>query len=858
MDDCIKTLMDPEIQKKLFGESKVPEEAIRRMVQDIQWIKENSLKDPTLGSFKSRLNNYVADQKIQASVKKAVRANDRRIWKQMKTFSMQEAYYGDPVEGVKSMMSGSIKLGIGSRDSAYGRIANIHDWHMNKLYGGLESAKVREVVASGQLDGEIRSAWSALASGQEMPKVSEEAGKAAKVFHDVYKSLLVASRNAGIPVRELGGYTGAQLENIPKLRETTFEDWSKKVREFGIDKEKTFGANAGDTKAEERILKQIYESKKFGYESADSKMPKMDDEVRQGSSYSTKLSEKRSLRLLNHESETKYMAEYGRGNMLETASYDIARKSRMIGMVEKFGSNPEKMISDHIDRMVSIFKRDGRPDLALKLERGKTDINNVMFEMTNRAQIPGLNTIANIGESIRAMNSVSKLGWSGVMSLPNLAVSASTLRSFTGRGFLESMAHIGIDWVKTFAPENRAIMAKRAGYFIDDINRGNFAPEGAWDQAKGIGHRLMSAQFKINGMNLVNQMQHAFAHWFMSDVGDAVKGDWAAVDSQMKAGLMSVGITDKDFPILKHAVEVTADGREMVTVEGIENLDKSIVRARAQEVGLSAERYIADLRGKYYSAIIHGGTDATTSSTFRERAFISRGTYKGTASGEALRLLGQFKQFLVQAANIAIKTANMKPDEAKLARGILVSAKPDAFELAKLIAGSTAMGYMGLLMKEGIMSGADKALDATFGVESLRHKQDLNPFHPQTILNAMNRGGAMGIYMDFLLSDPKFSGAETVLGPTFGQLFGPVQKEVGLLRDDLINSGRDGVNKKSMREATVGAATIIKNNIPFAQFPIMKQALDYGINNVLQESLSHGYVERRKLRLMSEEAKRGR
>lgn len=865
--DCIEILKDPEIQKKLFGDQKVSDELIKRMAQDVEWIRENAAKDPSLGNYQSRVNKYIKDQKTNSDATKAVIVNDRRIMRGLKQHILQEAFYENPSEGIIGKISGSTTLGIGARDSAFGRITAIHNEHMNALSFGLEEAGVLEYVKSGQMDHPIREAWQALNRGEGMPDVSPEAKKAATVLHKVYRSLFITTREAGVPVRDLPGYAGPVLDDIKKLRDTPFETWSAAVRSFGIDREKTFGVNAGDATKENQILKAIFDGKRWGGLSSEAPMPTL-DEVKEGASYSRKLSATRQLRFMNADGESKYMDSFGRGNLLETVSFDIQRKSRMIGATQVFGSNPEKMINELMTQMQSKYAADGRGDLVQKLANKKSAIENVVKEMTNRGQIPGLSTMENITSGLKTAHSLSKLGWAGFNSLPNLAVTAMQLRSMTGDSFFGSMANIAFDWLKQLPMENRKEAARMAGYMLEDFNIGMFGEPDMWNQP-GRGSRMMQMMFKMNGMNAVNSMQNSFSNLFQMAVGEHANKYWADVPTQFKAGLMNVGIVEKDFPFLQKAVQEMPDGRQMVTVEGIRGIDPALVADRAKEVGLSPSRYISDLSYKYYSAIIHGGTDSTTSSTFRERSATAFGQNKGTWQRGVLDLVMQFKQFYFQSANIALKTLNMAPDEAKLSRGILVSKDKQYGEFAKLLVGTTAMGYASMMLKEGITTLSDKAWKSATGTEALSHHKSVDPTQVSTWLDAMNRGGAAGLYMDFLFGDnDQFKPSQALAGPTFGQLYDLSADAVARLRKESVKSaqgyidtgkfqtpgygpaGMDGAGKQFVRDMGMMA----KQLIPFGQFPIIQQAVNYGFYNKLQESLSPGYIERRKLRSAKERA----
>lgn len=876
MADCINILKDPEIQKKLFGDKQVSEEAIRRMAQDIEAIKKNSSLDPSGGTYQSRVSAYLKDQQAQSQIEKGVIANARRLQRDNLTYLKQPAFYEKPVEGIIGKISGAVTLGEGARDSAWARITGLTNEHLNFLNYGLEKAGVMKLVQSGQLDHDIKVAWEAIKLGNQIPdNISKEARDAAQVFHDTYKSLFVATRNAGVPVRDLPNFTGSVIDDIKKLRATPFDEWAAKVREFGIDKEKTFGVAAGDASAENKILKAIYDGKTIGNMSADSKMPDFNEELRYGASYSQKLSASRQLRLTNASAESAYNDAFGRGNVLENATYDIQRKSKMIGASMIFGPNPEQAILGQnglIDKMISQYNKDERFDLAGKLQNGRTQIAATVKEMTGKGSIPGVSPLADTVDKLKTVQSLSKLGWAGVNSLPNLAVAASQLTSLNGKNMFMNMADMAFEWLKQLPMEERARQSRAAGYVLEDSNIGAFGSAENWN-TPGLGSRLMKLQFKLNGMDAVNSMQNAFAKLHMEDVAENSTKSWEKTNSQFKAGMLNAGITEKDFPFLQKGIEAMPDGKDRVTVEGIRAIDPAIVKDRASELGVSTQRYLSDLSYKYYSNILHGGQDSTTSSTFREKAATSFGQNKGTWQRGTLDLVMQFKQFYFQAANIAIKTLNMRPDEAKLARGVLQSSGDSYGDFGKLLVGTTAMGYAAMLLKEGVTSLSEEAWKATTGTEAFANHKSVDPRKIQTWVDAMNRGGAAGFYMDSLLGDnDKFSASQSIAGPTFGQLYDLSTNAIANLRKTAIDSAQNYLDTGSMQDpmhnAHGGLSSAVKSvvrdiglgakqMVPFGQFPIVKQALDYGFYNQLQESLTPGYVQKRQLKLQRQQLREG-
>lgn len=871
--DCLLNILKPENIKAFFGENPPPEAAIKQMAADLRQLKASTDADATLGSYNSRLNAYIKDVEFQKQVEAGWKAAELRKARVISDFMQQKSNYDSPFQAFKAKLSGNTTLlSIGGRDSTFGRVGALHNEISTKIFHGLADMKLEEIAQAGTLDGEARQVARALSLGETMPNVSDEGKQYGLLMHQVNKSMLAAAREADIPVRNLPGFTGSITEDLSKLHTTEFEKWNEDVRAAGIDREKTFGTSAGDKAAEDKILKTIFDAKRLGFGSPDSAVPKISEEVREGVSYSRKLSERRVLKFQDAVAEQKYLDGYGKGNYLQTTLSDVARKSRMIGLVSHWGENPEAGLTNAIDTQLDKYKADNRMDLYNDLSKGRKELEDIMHVATNKSSIPGLNTKATIVDGILTAQAVAKLGYSGIMSLPNLAVTASTLRSYTGSGFMENMARIGSDWLKGFPAESRAAFAREAGFAISDANTSSIQSGNTMFGSVGRGFSYLAKNMqKFNGMDFVNSMQFHFARHFMADVAESATKSWENINPQMKTGLLMAGITEKDFPLLQHAIEEMPDGRKMVTVEGISNLDKSLVTEQAAEKGLSASGYINDLKSRYHGTIIHGMTDSTTSSTWRERAIISRGQEKGTWPRAVFDLVGQFKQFLFQAGNIATKIANQTADPVALAKGELTNSGSYAYgEMAKFLMGTTAMGAMALVMKEEIKRAGNFAFDE--GNDAFHKamgwapaqpvvtpgKHNIDPRSSEFWLEAMNRGGAGGMFMDALLGDnDAFPYAESLLGPTVGPLADVGLKELAVGRRGLIGKigslGADsGLTKAQKNDAASSGLRVLKGMVPFGQAPLMEQALNYGYYNVFKEYMSPGYVQRRALRQQRE------
>lgn len=225
----------------------------------------------------------------------------------------------------------------------------------------------------------------------------------------------------------------------------------------------------------------------------------------------------------------------------------------------------------------------------------------------------------------------------------------------------------------------------------------------------------------------------------------------------------------------------------------------------ADAADLALRRYFAD---EVASSVLEA--DAAT------QRFTTAGTSRGTAAGEAIRFVMQFKAFPIAFTQRVGGRAMQGGPEGTSAGTAHIGA---------LIAGLTVMGYAAMTAKDAIRGYEPRELVDEQG----------NP-RAATILAALVQGGGAGIYGDFLFGSVSRSGnsaLENVAGPAISDAARWV---------NLLSRARDGDAK------TADALTAAIGSTPFANVFYARPALDYLILNSLRERLAPGYLQRQDAR----------
>lgn len=846
---CATRLLNPEVQKKLFGKRKMPKKLIEQFVKDIEDMKRFS--DAGGESFNTRVNKYIKEHRELTDIEEGIKMHNLEAKRKTQAHLSQEGFRENPVEAARNLLVPSNMLANGSTDHVEFRMQKYRaDW-TKMLYGNLEKNNLTKVFVSGSLDREIRDAMWSMRRGQDFsPGVSQEAKTIASTLIDTHKKMLVDQRASGIPVRELEVYTGMQTHNAEVVAKVGAEKWKADVRRMNLDREWMFGTKAGDAKAEDEILQKMYEDIVAGRIGDDAAVntKNIEDEFK-GVGYTKsamkKLSETRFLRFADAASESAYAEAFGRGNLAETMVASMGRKSRLLALTSKFGSNPDASFRAALDRQYQELMKAGRKDLADQIKPnpsapGDGAYNKILINTYNEVagynSMPANETVARIGATTRNWQMLAKFGQVGFASMTNTAQTIMQIKNSTGKNLFAAMGDTFSGYIRSLGAENRTKQLMELDFFVDDLLR-----QVSYESMSSGGqlmHRGMALQAKVTGLDFwTNGAKIAYANSYMKEAAEQLTS--GKIRPDMQKTLLTGGFEQADIDLLKHGVQEAVDGRKLLTAEGIRAIPEAYVTTRANSLGLAPSRYLSELERKFASIINSGGATASTTAGARQSGVTNMGTQAGTWGGEAVRALMQFKQFGLQGFDIVMQVLNSAPDKQALARGVAMSRGINEGEVGKRLAGkdwqslsqlfvmATAMGYIRMMVQDTIAGKAIK-----------------DPSSYDTWLEAMGKSGMGGLYGDMLFSESqKYGGAGfwgSLMGPTFGQAV-PLAKSV--LEGGLRGSGPD---KKTQRELVKQ----LRQNMPLQNLPLLRKGYDYLHYDVINESLNPGSSARYKLKMM--------
>jgi hypothetical protein len=331
---------------------------------------------------------------------------------------------------------------------------------------------------------------------------------------------------------------------------------------------------------------------------------------------------------------------------------------------------------------------------------------------------------------------------------------------------------------------------------------------------------------QASGLNaLTAGTQRAFGATMMDTIGDMSRRHptIAAMDPADSKRLLGQGVTETDWAVWKLAQpeDWRGVGDTVLTANSIYRIPNADLVPLAQQLNTTPTRLKDQAATKLLGTVLDETNMAIIEPGAREKAMMHGGVERGTVKGELLRSFWQFKSFSI---GMVMRHGR---------RGMAQEGWGKAGYLGALIATTTVLGGMAIQLNE-VASGRDPKNitdDGTLGVPGLRFG-----------IASMLKGGAMGLYGDFLFSDNS-QGSSSPLAALGGPIAGDIE-QVFKLKD---NAAAGEVNQTGAK-----LVKLAKSHLPAANLWYTKAATDHLIFNQMQEFFSPGYLRRMKQRARKE------
>lgn len=295
-------------------------------------------------------------------------------------------------------------------------------------------------------------------------------------------------------------------------------------------------------------------------------------------------SESRQIHFKDGEAYLAYNADFGAGSMYDAMIGHVGAMARNIGMVERYGPNPNQQFNLQRDLAQ---RADGDKRVFANRPQAYWDI------LTGNANAPQAARLAEVGQGIRNIQTFGKLAGAVLSSVTDLGTSIVTAgyNKLSYWDWLKNTATAGGKDAKAFMNTHGMI----AESMLSDLNRwsGDHLQQG-WTS------RLANSTMKLSLMNAwTDTVRRGFSMTMMQGLGKMSGKKWADLTEWDRSHLGRKGITEADWAVVNQAQLTDFNGTPMLTPEAIAAANIEVARpADLQHVRDSIQSQTADLTAR--------------------------------------------------------------------------------------------------------------------------------------------------------------------------------------------------------------------------------------------------------------------
>lgn len=722
---------------------------------------------------------------------------------------LQGTWSDNPSEGLKSILVGSQQSRKGARSSIGAAQQAAEDQYLGGYLADItavDDAAFR-AYSKGDMDGDVAEALWRLSRDEDLAGIPAQAQGVAKAIAKWQEYARLRANEAGAWVGKVKGYITSTFHDSATIGRS-MDNWLASAREnFDLVRM----AEEMEIAPEELddVLRNIWQ----GLASGVHLKPSTPQVSRKGlQSVGKKLSHERVIHFKDAASWQRYNAEYGAGTLHEAVASGLTRQAKATTLMNTLGPNYEMtydgIVKETLDRMT---REKVAPDKVRKFQQDAGRYKKLyLAELDGSLNIPGSDPVATVASSVRAVQGMSALGGSVLSSVTDLGTIGMSAK-YNGIGALEATARAVGNLGRAMPKAEKLGLYSDLGVVLSSmtgkLSAGRFMAE---DRFAG---KIAALQQKFFTLNLQNRwtdtLRESVAELLSANLGRNAGHAFDALPERLQSTLELYGIDADKWDIFRQTELTEIDGSRFMSPKAVEDLpdEPFVAYLKAREVSPTASRVkqlrfeIANQFRQYFSdqngyAVLM--PDAAT------RGLLKAGTQSGTYLGEAVRFIMQFKSFPVAYTQRIVGR--------EIRQGGVMG-------LAQLVAVTTLYGYAAMTLKD-----------------LAKGKVPRDPTDYRSWIAALQQGGGLGIYSDFLFSqvlDRRF-------GDATAQLLGPTVSDV------LGSQGLAGLIARGVQGQDMGAATqrFITSNTPFLNLFYARLLLDYGFLYHLQEWMNPGSLGR--------------
>lgn len=661
-----------------------------------------------------------------------------------------------------------------------------------------------------------------------------EVAAIAKAVSESLEELRLHYNRYGGDIKKLSNYGLPQSHSHYKVIEKGQAEWVQYTYAL-IDHKKYTREDGSQMKPEEiqNVLAGVYmtiASEGHNKAAIQNLNVKTDMDLPSGSNMQNYHQHSREVHFKDADSWLKYQEDFGEVNFHDLLSNHIKRMSGEIGLMQTFGSNPEKMVKQLNHDLTTRLMQDPKHYKEHTKLKKQSRLVDRYYDELSRRLLPVDTSLAQVGGILRSWTVATKMGSAFITAFSDQA----TMKLAAN---MNGMAYTSVfgQHLKQFANKENRDFAISIGLGVremtnalvrfgeDDIATASTKLTKANTKTRSLGNAVI----RSSGLNHITaSAKRAFGSALMNHISTLnSKKAWNQLGDQDKRMLEGGGIKEDDWNILQKVDRTTApNGEKLITNQDIfkmpdqvvlDHYQHSIDGYTAAQLADEALKLKEQLANKYMVHIYTETNAAVLEVGARETSFMGLGRDRGTLSNELARFFFQFKQF-----PLAMITRQWT-------RGMAQDTTGGKFAyFAKLFAYTTVMGAI-VAQVQNITQGKDLE----------------DPTTADFYLKAIVKGGSASFLADAVsaTADPTDRTIKDFLLPAAAK--------------DVINVGTmlsgAGSSFLEERESSYGAEAInvAKNNIPFQNLWYTRLIFDRMVVAELQETFDEGYRERKQERL---------
>lgn len=803
------------------GYSKEELEAIRNEANRFIAQHMGKMSD---AEMQAALKAEIENKEAQAALTKWRKAIDLDKQAEMMLLGRQASGLrkNNPLLGFRALLVEEHGDVEGLRASAFRRGTAYRVKYHDQLFRGVlerEDPVLWKIWTHDTLEADIAEGMMRISNGKTLEGLPANAARIAKQLHVVEREMLRDLNQNAVAAKATEQYAGPNVHDpvrVQKVSKPQFVAWM--LERFDMkDMDDAAAKAARFGEAYDHIVSTIHgePEERFGHVSAAKAQAAGRDFI-----------PKSSQAWLEH------TQTFGYGSLRETWTRMMASRARLLGLMETMGYNYRSNLKTVIENFIA--HEPMAPEKRRELLQsewngmGTGRIEVLLKHVTGEANIPTNATMANVMSWVRTVTRLSILGAAMPAHLNLWATAAADLhyigwRGAEGheRGYLSNFADVLKAQFAHLGSQERRDFANTWGIATDGLIHSLYT---AFDTQGNVQRNINNLYFNVNLMHpFINSVKLAYA----AQLG-AMHHNWSglgfdALPKGQQIVFRNHGITPAMWDVIRTAKAEIGDYR-IISPEKLRAIDDETIKAYAAKT--SDDRKVRTIRDdiatRYTSMMLDRMDVAVAGVTPKTRADLVGNTQPGNLWGDAARSFAMIKTYPVQMWH-SLVGRELYGYGMMRARDALLGGH-SGYAFAKIFTLSAALGYISLTIKE--LAAGKTAPD---------------PMSGDTWMKSMIRGGALGLYGDFLLSaagDTKKKGIDT-LGYLAGPLFGKASEMLDLLHDVMSVPIADQPEKPGAR-----IFRSLYHDVPLNNLLGVRLALDNLIYYNIMEEMNPGYLHR--------------